>query len=147
VSAASEVRRARANKMILLLVKVIHSLIWFGVEVCMGHLLYAGVKRRWDRRTAVSALVVIGETMVFVGSGWRCPLTGIANRLGAARASVTDIFLPRWFAAKLPTLHAPLIVLALWLHGSIMLERCRKRRRDGGAVATGDEISTSDHHR
>ena len=39
-----------------------------------------------------------------------------AVRFGAASGSVTDIFLPRWFAHNLPAIHVPLIVLAMGLH-------------------------------
>jgi hypothetical protein len=97
----------------------------------MGYLLYAGIRRRWDRRTTVAALVVAGETLVFVGNGARCPLTGVAERMGAVRGGVTDIFLPRWFAANLPKIHVPLLALALWLHVKIMLARRRIDSEDG----------------
>lgn len=49
-------------------------------------------------------------------NGFRCPLTQIAERAGAERGSVTDIYLPRWFAHNLPAIHVPLIVLAGYLH-------------------------------
>jgi hypothetical protein len=29
---------------------------------------------------------------------------------------VTDIFLPKWLAHNLPTIHAPLLVLTVYLH-------------------------------
>ena len=106
-------------------VKVVHSLIWFGVEACMGQILYAGLKQHWDRRTAIAGAVVAGESLIFVGSGCRCPLTGVASRMGAAHAAVTDIFLPRWFAANLPVIHVPLVALAFWLHVRILITRRR----------------------
>jgi len=110
-------------------IKVVHSIIWFGVEACMGQILYAGLRRRWDRRTAIAGAVVASESLMFVGSGCRCPLTGVASRMGAAHASVTDIFLPRWFAANLPAIHVPLIALAFWLHVRILMTRRRTCRR------------------
>jgi hypothetical protein len=60
--------------------------------------------------------VVAGETLVFAANGFRCPLTKVAEDLGATSGSVTDIFLPRWFARSLPALHVPLIALGLALH-------------------------------
>jgi len=82
----------------------------------MVYLLFAGFARRTDRRAAIAALVVGGETVVFVGNGFRCPLTEVAESLGAESGSVTDISLPRWFAHNLPAIHVPLIVLAVYLH-------------------------------
>jgi hypothetical protein len=97
-------------------VKAIHTLAWFSIEACMGYVLYAGFARRSDRRAGIAAGVVATESLIFAGNGFRCPLTQVAERLGAERGSVTDIYLPRWFARNLPALHVPLISLAGYLH-------------------------------
>lgn len=82
----------------------------------MVYLLYAGFRGRSDKRAAAAAAVVAGETLVFVGNGFHCPLTPLARRLGDPTGSVTDIYLPRWFAHNLPAIHVPLLVLAIVLH-------------------------------
>ena len=64
----------------------------------MAYVLYAGFARRSDRRAGIAAAVVAAETLIFAGNRFSCPLTGVAGRLGAGRGSVTDIYLPRWFA-------------------------------------------------
>jgi hypothetical protein len=97
-------------------VKAVHTLAWFSIEACMAYVLYAGFARRSDRRAGIAAGVVAAETLVFAGNGFRCPLTQVAERLGAGRGSVTDIYLPRWFARNLPAIHVPLIALAAFLH-------------------------------
>ena len=43
-------------------------------------------------------------------------MTQVAERVGTERGSVTDIYLPRWFAHNLPVIQVPLIVLAGYLH-------------------------------
>jgi hypothetical protein len=100
----------------LVVVKVVHSLIYFFIEFCMGYLIYAGLKGREDRRTAIAAGVVAGESFIFLGNRCRCPLTGVAEDLGASRGSVTDIYLPRWLASNIFPLHVPLLALVLCLH-------------------------------
>jgi hypothetical protein len=100
----------------LVAVKAAHTFVWAGVESCMVYLLYAGWMHRSDRRAAVAAGVVAAEMAVFAGCGFRCPLTGVAERLGADDGSVTDIFLPRPVARALPAIHVPLVVLAVALH-------------------------------
>ena len=100
----------------LRVVKAIHTLAWFSIEACMVYVLYAGFAGRSDRRAGIAAGVVAAETLIFAGNGFRCPLTQIAERLGAERGSVTDIYLPRWFARNLPAIHVPLIGLAGFLH-------------------------------
>jgi hypothetical protein len=97
-------------------VKAIHTLAWFSIEACMVYVLYAGFARRSDRRAGIAAAVVAAESLIFAGNGFRCPLTQVAERLGAERGSVTDIYLPRWFARNLPAIHVPLIGLAGFLH-------------------------------
>ena len=82
----------------------------------MAYVLYAGLARRSDRRAAIAAAVVAGESLIFAGNRCRCPLTQLAERLGAEQGSVTDIYLPDWFARNLPAIHVPLIVLAVLLH-------------------------------
>jgi hypothetical protein len=99
----------------LALIKAIHTLAWFSIEGCMVYVLYAGFARRSDRRAGIAG-VVAAESLIFAGNGFRCPLTQVAERLGAERGSVTDIYLPRWFARNLPAIHVPLIGLAVYLH-------------------------------
>jgi hypothetical protein len=107
-------------------VKAIHTLAWFSIEACMVYVLYAGFAGRSDRRVGIAAAVVATESLIFAGNGFRCPLTQIAERLGAERGSVTDIYLPKWFARNLPAIHVPLIGLAGVLHA----RNLRARRRN-----------------
>ncbi len=53
---------------------------------------------------------------MFAANGFRCPLTELAERYGAERGSVTDIYLPRWFAQNIPAIHTPLLALMTYLH-------------------------------
>jgi len=82
----------------------------------MIYVLYHGFRGRSDRRVALAAAVVAGESLIFAGNGFRCPLTQWAEAFGAVRASVTDIYLPKWFAHNIPAIHVPLIGLAVALH-------------------------------
>jgi hypothetical protein len=100
----------------LALVRAVHTAAWASIEACVGYLLWSGVRGRSDRRAAAAAAVVAGECLVFAADGFRCPLTGLAERAGAASGSVTDIYLPQWFARNLPAIHLPLLVLIGWLH-------------------------------
>lgn len=98
-------------------IKLVHTLAWFSIESCMLYVLWAGFRKRADHRVAIAAAVVASESLVFAANGFRCPLTQVAERAGAERGSITDIYLPRWFARSLPAIHVPLIALAGYLHG------------------------------
>lgn len=117
-----EARSPQANRT-LVAVKVVHTVAWFSIEACVVYLLYAGFAGRTDRRAAVAAAVVGGETLVFAANGFRCPLTDVAESLGAESGSVTDIFLPRWFAHNLPAIHVPLLLMMAYLHGRNLRRR------------------------
>jgi Family of unknown function (DUF6064) len=74
------------------------------IESCVAYVLYAGFARRSDKRVGLAAAVVTGETLVFAGTGFRWPLTRLAERYGAEHGSVTDIYLPKWFAHNTPAI-------------------------------------------
>jgi hypothetical protein len=114
---------ARGSDAALRAVIAIHTLAWFSIEGCVVYVLYSGFARRSDWRAGIAAGVVATECLVFAGAGFRCPLTQVAERLGAERGSVTDIYLPRWFARNLPAIHVPVIGLAGFLHARNLRRR------------------------
>ena len=128
--------RHSARHLVLVAVKAFHTLAWFSIESCMVYLVYAGFAKRSDRRAALAAAVVGGESVIFAANGFRCPLTDMAESLGADEGSVTDIFLPRWFAHSLPAIHVPLILLTAYLHG--------RNLRRGRASKANEAASTVD---
>jgi hypothetical protein len=115
----------------LLAIKAAHTLVWFSIESCMVYVLYAGLVNRTDRRAAIAAAVIAAESLVFAANGFRCPLTDVAESLGAEHGSVTDIYLPARFARNLPAIHVPLLALALFLHGRNLRRQRAVRRATG----------------
>ena len=61
---------------------------------------------------------------MFVGNGFHCPLTELAERFGAEHGSVTDLYLPAWFARNMPAIHVPLLLVA-----AVLYRRNLRRRR------------------
>jgi len=43
----------------------------------------------------------------------RCPLTQLVEAMGAENGRVSDIFLPRWLADRIPQLVGPQLVIGL----------------------------------
>ena len=109
-----------------MIIKTIHTLAWFSIESCMVYLLYTGFAKRSDRSVVVATVVVGGDSLIFAANGFHCPLTKLAESFGADNGSVTDIYLPGWFAHYLPVIHVPLIVLAVFLHGRNLLQQSGK---------------------
>jgi len=88
---ASRDRRRRRGRASLVAVKAVHTVVWLAVESSMLYLLVAGFTRRADRGAAIAGAIVAGESLMFAASGCRCPLTGVAESLGAEHGSVTDM--------------------------------------------------------
>ena len=110
----------------LVALKSVHTLIWFSVEAALSYVIYSGLRGRSDRRAAIAGALVAGETAIFLANGARCPLTGLAESLGAESGSVTDLYLPRWLAHNLPAIHVPIVILGVYLH----MRNLRRKRRD-----------------
>ena len=94
-------------------IKTIHSVIFLVNSAAILHICWAGVRgcpTRWTRPALVAAL---GESAVFVVNQGRCPLTDLVERLGGTSGRVSDIFLPRWFADRIPQLCTPPLALGL----------------------------------
>ena len=78
----------------LALIRGIHTAIYLVMASSTLALVYAGVTGAsgwW--LVAVIALLAI-ETVVFVGNGFRCPLTALAVEYGAEKGYAFDTFLP-----------------------------------------------------
>jgi hypothetical protein len=103
-------------------------MIWLSVEAAIGYLLYSGATRSSDRRDVAAAAIVAGESIVYLANGARCPLTGLAESLGAESGSVTDMYLPGWLAHNLPAIHVPVLALVLYLHRGILMRILRACR-------------------
>ena len=107
---------------LVVVIKAVHTLAWLSIESCVVYVLHAVWVGRTDRRVGLAAAVVAGE----------CPLTELATRYGARRGSVTDIYLPSWFAHNIPAIHAPLLVVMAYLH----VRNLRRRQGRGTSGAT-----------
>jgi len=105
-----------SDRFLLAAVKGFHTAIWFVVEGAVVYLIYAGITKRSGRSVTVAAALVAGESIVFLVNGASCPLTEVAESLGADSGSVTDIYLPRWLAKSLPVIHVPLLGIIVYLH-------------------------------
>lgn len=104
-------------------VKAVHTGIFAAVGTSLTLMVWDGLRQRASRRTLAAAAVALSETVVFVGNGFTCPLTPIAEDLGAERGSVADIYLPGWFARHLPAIAGTALVTGLALDAMAIVRR------------------------
>jgi hypothetical protein len=104
-------------------VKAFHSLAFWVIQSAIVYLLYKGWRRESDRRAAIAFAIAAGESAIYAGNGFRCPLTSVAEELGSDHGQVTDIFLPKWLASNVARIYVPLLVAGIVLHVGNVLGR------------------------
>ena len=102
-------------------IKLVHTIIFWVLSGCVLYALYGGVFDRVSVWTWVAVGLLVVESAVLAISGWVCPLTLLAERQGAERGSVADLFLPKWFADRIFPICGTLFVIALILIGGRLL--------------------------
>jgi hypothetical protein len=111
-----ETRPGDRHPVAIAAVKTVHSAIFLVELASIGWLVMSGVLGRRDRTVAVATGAVVVEAAVFLANDGVCPLTPVAERLGASRGGVSDIFLPDAIARTIPIWSSALLVVAALLH-------------------------------
>lgn len=88
-------------KVTLFQIKLVHTIVFWILSACVVYALYGGIVGRIDATTWVAVGLLLLESIVLAAFGWTCPLTLLAERQGAQRGSVADIFLPAWLAERI----------------------------------------------
>ena len=85
---------AVSDRRILALIRAVHTAIYLVMVASTLLLVYAGLSGvgGWWLWIALGLLAI--ESAVFVGNGFRCPLTAMAVRYGAEKGYAFDTFLP-----------------------------------------------------
>lgn len=110
--------RRELPRLSLFQIKLLHTLIFWLLSACVVYALYSGIAGSVTLWTWVAVGLLLIESVVLVAFGWICPLTLLAERQGAIRGSVADIFLPKWLADRIfpicGTAYGIAVVLILW---------------------------------
>jgi hypothetical protein len=88
-------------RLTVLHVKLVHTLIFVVLSACVLYIIVSGALDRITAWTWAAIAAIVVEGLVLAASGGTCPLTRVAERLGATKGGVSDIFLPKWFADRL----------------------------------------------
>ena len=85
----------------LVLIKWFHSIIAFFMLACLIYILYAGVTATFNVALLIAIVTILIEGAAISLNKWRCPLTSLAEKYGAVKGSVADIFMPGIIARNL----------------------------------------------
>ncbi|HLE59765.1 MAG TPA: hypothetical protein VJA85_08980 [Candidatus Limnocylindria bacterium] len=101
---------------VLTAIKGLHTAIFASVGACILVFVWEGIRQRPGRRAAIALSVTVAETAIFASNNQVCPLTPLAEALGAERGSVADIFLPDWFSRRIPLFGGSALIIGLALN-------------------------------
>lgn len=107
----------------LTLIKAIHTLAFATIGATIVLFVWDGLRARPRRRTGYAMGVAIAEAAVYVSNNQVCPLTPLAEDLGADSGSVVDIFLPESIARRIPVVSVTALGIGLGLNLRALLRR------------------------
>ena len=110
---------------VIFFIKLLHSLIFFFLSACILYILFCGITNRYTKKTSAAFVLIILEGVLLALNDWNCPLTTLAQHLGATQADVASLFLPRWLADHIFGICTPLFIAA----SVLLLIRRRIARR------------------
>ena len=94
----------------------VHTAVFLSVAGSIILFAWDGARQRPGRRKVIAAGVGLIEAAVYASNNQVCPLTPLAEELGASSGTVTDIFLPDQFARRIPLISSIVLVLGLALN-------------------------------
>lgn len=104
------------RRVTVIALKTVHTIVFAAELSAILWLVVSGFLGRRDRTVGIAAGAVACEAIVFVANDGVCPITPLTERWGAARGSVSDIFLPDSVARTTPIWSTALLVIAGVLH-------------------------------
>ena len=99
-------------------IRAVHSAVFLVMLSAIAWLVATGLSGRRDRSVAAAGGLVAIESGVFIANRGVCPLTPLAERYGARRGSVSDIFLPDALARTIPVWATSLVFVGMGLHAA-----------------------------
>ena len=96
--------------------RVIHTAIYIVMAASIAYIVYAGIVGRFVPQFLGVALVLVTlECVVFIGNGWKCPLTTVAISISGNDGKDYAPMIPEKLGRYTPTLFGSLFAVGLVL--------------------------------
>ena len=113
-------------------IKAFHTAAFVAISGAILVFTWEGMRGRRGPVARAAASIAVAETIVYASNNQVCPLTPLAEQLGATSGSVTDIYLPAWISERIPVFGGSVLVIGFVAHVVAW------RRRPGGATSARD---------
>ncbi len=100
----------------LVLVKLLHTLVWWIMATATFLLFKAVTLQRFDTLLYTALGLLVLETLVLLFNRWVCPLTPFASKLTSDRSANFDIYLPSFIARYNKQIFSVLFLLIILIH-------------------------------
>jgi hypothetical protein len=97
-------------------VKAVHTAAFALIAGSIVLFAWDGIRGRSGRRAIAAAAIAITETVVYATNNQVCPLTPLAEELGADSGTVSDLYLPKPISDRIPLLGGSTLVIGLAFH-------------------------------
>jgi len=101
---------------VLRIIKAVHTAAFAAISGALVVFACEGVRGRHGRLARAAASIGFAESIVFASNNQVCPLTPLAEQLGAASGSVTDIYLPSRVSRRIPLVGGGVLIIGLVAH-------------------------------
>lgn len=96
-------------------IRWLHTVIYVIMAGAVFVVVFAAISGRSGMWLGVALALVASEGIVFIGNGFRCPLTALAVRYGARTGHAFDTFLPERMTRHTFRFFTSLLLLALFV--------------------------------
>lgn len=97
----------------LLLIKIIHTLVWFFFNAVIFYLFYAVISNKIDKWVWIGLGFFAVEGIILLLFKMMCPLTIIARKYSNSSQDNFDIFLPNWLAKNNKLIYTIILAIVL----------------------------------
>ena len=99
----------------LILIKLIHTAVWFVMASAVLYVLFAGIFDRVTILVWYCIGLIFVEGLVLLICKWKCPLTLLGRKYTNDPKTGFDIFLPAWLAKNNKAIFSTLFFIGLLL--------------------------------
>ncbi len=123
---------ARRRRAALRTIRAVHTAAFFAIAACIAVFDWDALRGRPGRRAWLAAGVAVAESLTYVSNNQVCPLTPLAEELGAGSGTVTDLYLPKAVSDRVPLIGGSALVVGVVLQARLL----RRRRAQAGTTTT-----------
>jgi hypothetical protein len=113
----------RRRPVALRAIRFVHTAAFFVIAGCIAVFDWDGMGKRPGQRASLAASIAFAEVLIYASNNQVCPLTPLAEELGATSGSVTDLYLPKAVSDRVPVIGGSALLIGAALHALALRER------------------------